>query len=130
MCRYAEYSYKTHFICIPCRKHWKGGGDGMRMEMHSLHCPHCGANGIDMGKDFKAPRRDDERQWRKLALLVERGLLFRSCGCDGPGPRPGTLSDAKSLFGLRRKRLARRQREVPGNRRNSRYHTRPQYEDV
>jgi hypothetical protein len=42
------------------------------------------------------------RQWRKVGLMVERGLLFHSCGCSGPGPRPRTLGDAQSEFGLRR----------------------------
>lgn len=106
MCRYAMAPYKTHFVCLPCRKVWKGGGSvtGERIPP-SKHCPHCGAEGIDMGMDFHTPRRGDDRQWRKVELMVERGVRFQGCGCRGPGGQPDTLSDAKSKYGLRRKRL-------------------------
>lgn len=34
-------------------------------------CPHCGRELVSMGKNFKAPRKQDEIQWRKLQLVVE-----------------------------------------------------------
>jgi len=49
-----------------------------------------------MGMDFKIPPRNNDRQWRKVALLVEAGIRVQSgCGCSGPGHIPRTLLDAK-----------------------------------
>jgi hypothetical protein len=50
---------------------------------------------IDLGRDFKAPRRADKNQWRKVELLAKNGITFESCGCTGPGYRPRTLAEAK-----------------------------------
>ncbi|MFI7608729.1 hypothetical protein ACIBTV_26775 [Micromonospora sp. NPDC049366] len=112
MCRYAFARYKTHFACLADRrtaKHPPGAAP---------RCPDCREPMVDLGRDFHAPRRADGRQWRKLALLVAAGRravdgryradgpLFDSCGCAGPGPRPTTLADAKTL--LRRRRADRR----------------------
>jgi hypothetical protein len=47
---------------------------------------------IDLGRDFKAPRRADKNQWRKVELLAKNGITFESCG---PGYRPRTLAEAK-----------------------------------
>lgn len=97
MCRYTEHEYKTHWACLPCRftaKHPGGwphpvpAGEGPR-------CPHCGEAMIDMGKDFQPPRKGEEKQWRKVELLVAQGYRFHSCGCDGPGYRASTLAGAK-----------------------------------
>lgn len=35
-------------------------------------------------------------------MLFAAGITFDSCGCNGPGPRPRTLADAKSQLGHRR----------------------------
>lgn len=109
MCRYSMFSStKTHFACVAHRrtaKHPVGAAP---------RCPDCGELMIVLGRDFHAPRREDRRQWRKIAMLVQAGVrafdprwredgpLFDSCGCGGPGWRPATLSDAKSH--LRRRR--------------------------
>jgi hypothetical protein len=100
MCRYSMHPSKTHFACLPCRftaKHW-----GAYWREPNVHCPHCGGLMIDLGHDFKAPRRGNECQWRKVDMLVAAGITFDSCGCNGPGPRPKTLSDAKSQLHRRR----------------------------
>lgn len=57
---------------------------------------------VDVGRDFKAPRRANTAQWRKIEMLVEAGIEFDSCGCSGPGYRPRTLSDAKTEMKQRR----------------------------
>lgn len=51
---------------------------------------------MDFGMDFKPPKRSNDNQWRKLEILAERGELFHSCGCTGPGWRPDTLAQAKA----------------------------------
>jgi hypothetical protein len=51
-----------------------------------------------MGHDFHPPRKQNKAQWRKLKLLDQAGVHFDSCGCTGPGYRPGTLAEAKQTY--------------------------------
>ena len=89
MCRYQESPYKTHWVCIK---------DRYVAKAHVQRtCPFCRKKMPDFGRDFKAPRKLNINQWRKLEILADRGLLFHSCGCAGPGRRPKTLADAKRL---------------------------------
>lgn len=97
MCRYATHSYRTHFACLLCRHTAKYPRDVRP------RCPRCLSPMIDMGFDFKPPRRADLHQWVKVRALAGVGIRFDSCGCTGPGPRPRTLGDAMSELGLRRK---------------------------
>ena len=108
MCRYALHATKSHFVCLPCRRTKKARGYAV--------CTECRKDMIDLGYDFRVPRRGDDNQWRKVALLVKNGVRFRSCGCCGPGYRPRTLADAKADLVV-----ARRPRRRP-------YYQRP-YED-
>jgi hypothetical protein len=98
MCRYALHPAKTHFACLPCRY---TGKLPQRLD-EPPRCPHCHSGMIDLGKDFKAPRRQNLAQWRKVTLLADAGITFDSCGCSGPGPRPRTLAEAKTQLRLRR----------------------------
>jgi len=95
MCRSALTAYKTHYACFDCRKTFKGT-DRRQHQTHKS-CPQCGVTMTVMGNDFKAPRRKDTAQWRKVELLAERGLVFGSCGCSGPGYAPRTMEDARLL---------------------------------
>jgi hypothetical protein len=69
---------------------------------------------VDLGRDFKAPKQGDVKQWRKVAKLYENGIIFSSCGCCGPGARPGKLQDVEAFLTERAKATieARRLREV------------------
>jgi hypothetical protein len=95
MCRYMFGRYRTHWVCLADRRCFKA-------TWQAPICADCDQPMIDVGKDFHAPRRTNLTQWRKVALLVQNGLLFDSCGCTGPGPRPRTLADASTQFGRRR----------------------------
>ena len=57
---------------------------------------------VDVGLDFKAPRRADRKQWEKARQLVVAGVRFHSCGCNGPGPRPATLREVPAFLEARR----------------------------
>lgn len=103
MCRYAQHPVKTHLACLPCRYSVKAWPRDTAQP-----CPRCRRPMVDEGRDFKAPRHADVRGWRKVALLNEAGLFFDSCGCSGPGARPRTVADAKSVLGPRRKGSAPR----------------------
>jgi hypothetical protein len=96
MCRYSLHPVKTHFACLPCR-HTAKFPCGV-----DPRCPRCETPMVDLGRDFKAPRRADTGQWAKVSRLVEAGIGFDSCGCSGPGYRPRTLADAKSEMKQRR----------------------------
>lgn len=97
MCRYSMSNYKTHYICLSCRKSVKQDwlGPKTRDIIKCPKCPECRQTLVHVGRDFKAPKRNNTNQWKKLALLVKAGILFDSCGCDGPGYRPKTLSETK-----------------------------------
>lgn len=109
-------------ICLDCRLSFKG----------TDKCPSCGKPLIGMGKKFKAPRRTNLNQWRKVAMMVEYGyghcrpgVPRRTwpkakaphgriiCSCEGCRQfsrtrlyvyKPHTLSDAKNQVHLRRNR--------------------------
>ena len=88
MCRSSLHPfYKDPMACFKCRKVW-----------HDVPCcPECKGEVHNMGKDFKAPRQANRRQWRKVELLFKNGIRYASCGCGGPGYRPQTLPEARDL---------------------------------
>ena len=100
MCRYSESVYKSSFICLAHRHvaQFDPAGRGGKPL-----CPTCRAPMINMGRDFAAPRKGNDSQWRKLTLLVAAHgpRHFDSCGCDGPGPRPRTLGQAKRQLAVK-----------------------------
>lgn len=51
-------------------------------------CPDCAQLMANMGLDFKAPKRKDNKAWQHLSMLYEVGITFHSCGCGGPGYVP------------------------------------------
>lgn len=90
MCRYGIHTYKNHFACFKCRKAFS--------RMTTQVCPHCGSEIHAMGRDFKAPRRRNIRQWRKVKKLYRNGVRFSSCGCNGPGYRPKFLTQVDDFL--------------------------------
>lgn len=106
MCRYLQHEAKTHWACLPCR--WTSKHHPFRHPS----CPLCRTEMVNLGRDFKAPRADDIRQWRKVEALWARGIRFDSCGCNGPGPRPATLAQMRRDDGRTRRR--RREEAAPG----------------
>ncbi|MFO7562520.1 MAG: hypothetical protein R6X02_07740 [Enhygromyxa sp.] len=91
MCRYAYANYKPHLACFACRKVYR-----RRLPSDADHqgpskppvCPDCAGPVADMGRDFKAPPREDRKAWQLAARLWTIGETFHSCGCGGPGYRP------------------------------------------
>jgi hypothetical protein len=99
MCRYAWHNYRDHFACFDCRKafkywQWEPTDERnfrrrqeLRRVPREIVCPECSRPMADMGLDFKAPPKDDERAWAIMRSLYEHGFTFDSCGC-GVGFRP------------------------------------------
>jgi len=100
MCRYSEHNeYKTHWVCFPCKSTFKyDGGWSSPENITGPICPNCGEKMNNLGRDFKAPRKDNINQWKKIKLLFSRGVRFDSCGCTGPGYRPKTYAEAKNKY--------------------------------
>lgn len=116
MCRYAQYTYKEHYACFSCRKVYR---QPMRHEMarpigredrRLVPCPQCGMAMTNIGKDFKAPRQADVKQWQKVQELFASGYSFGSCGCSGPGPRPTTLREVGTFLAEQRRLQAESER--------------------
>ena len=116
MCRYG-ITYKEHYACFSCRKMFR---QPMRHEMahpigreekRIVACPQCGQTMSNLGKDFKAPRQSDVKQWQKVQDLYANGYSFGSCGCVGPGPRPATLKEVKPFLAERNLLKAERVRQ-------------------
>ena len=104
MCRYSDHNYRTHYICLDCRKTFKHRRPWPQRDMP---CPQCGQPMRDAGRDFRAPRLQDRRSWRVVATLLRSGVHFDSCGCYGPGYRPTQPWLARQFVRQRRQRTGR-----------------------
>ena len=86
-------AYLVPHACFGCRKSWK------LAENASGVCPHCGDVAHSMGRAFKAPRRGDTDQWRKVEALWRAGFRFLSnAGSYGGAPYPKELRDVEAFI--------------------------------
>ena len=119
MCRYGDYGpYKEIWACFACRKSFKQinrfeltrpmpvTSEGERY----VPCPQCRRQMHNMGRDSKAPKQNDLKQWRKVEILYCHGYAYHSCGCVGPGPRPAMLRDVDDFLRDQERRLLEEQR--------------------
>ncbi|MGY8770907.1 MAG: hypothetical protein ACKVH8_21050 [Pirellulales bacterium] len=93
MCRYAWHNYRDHFACFDCRKAFKywqwedidenyfKAKQQLKHVPREIVCPECKEPMIDMGLDFKAPRKKDIEQWDIIKALFQNGFKFNGCGC-------------------------------------------------
>ncbi|MBX7539655.1 hypothetical protein [Qipengyuania sphaerica] len=65
-------AYLTAHACFDCRKSWK------LSEESEATCPDCGEEAHYMGRSFKAPKKSDVKQWRKVELLWLAGFRFHT----------------------------------------------------
>jgi hypothetical protein len=69
----ADY-YSLPFVCFKCRKAFKKGPQfSAPTLLHETPCPQCGRALAFVGRYFKAPPRQNLKQWRKVQLLYESG---------------------------------------------------------
>jgi len=64
--------YLVAHACFDCRKSWKLSDE------KSGTCPQCGSALHWMGRAFKAPKKSDTEQWKKVAVLWNAGFRFLS----------------------------------------------------
>ena len=120
MCRYAFHTYRDHFACFRCRKafkqwQWESGretywktGSRLRYAPRVFTCPECSDTMVNMGLDFRAPKKDEREAWQILEALYAQGYTFGNCGCGSGYSPPDRLRDVP-------KWLAARQRGSVGN---------------
>lgn len=101
MCRYSEHNYKHHFACFDCRRTVKMSYRDPNSP--AVVCPECAKEMHWLGRDFAAPTRTNDLEWRALEILVRAGIVFDSCGCDGPGYRPTTPREARKMVENRKR---------------------------
>jgi hypothetical protein len=91
--------------CFACRKVFKRPIPAQAGVAN--RCPNCAEPLSMMGTAFRAPRRSDQSQWRKVEQLVRAGILFYR----NSGPRPTSLNEVPAF--LRSHALAK---QGPGER--------------
>ena len=73
---FSSYSYLTAHACFSCRKSFK-------LSYGKSHvCPECREAIYLMGRAFKAPKKRDDEQWRKVQKLYALGFRFNRYGGD------------------------------------------------
>lgn len=78
-------------------------------------CPDCAEAMIDVGHRFKAPRKNDRKQWEKVRRIVEAGFTFH-----GYGRMPRTLAEVDTFVKARtmREQVFGTKRKSPPKRRS------------
>ncbi len=93
------------YACFACRKVFKKPWP--EPPAVDYPCPNCTQPLNMMGTAFRAPKRADQSQWRKVEQLVRAGILFFK----NSGPRPTRLSEVPAFL-----QAEARTKQSPGER--------------
>lgn len=67
----------------------------------SMSCPICNDTMFNVGRHFKAPKKSDNAQWKKVGFLIAHGFLFQKIRPNPNSyesvPYPDTLEEAKEF---------------------------------
>jgi len=88
------------YVCLQCRSVFKRrdkSNDDKKI------CPNCGAFAYRYDTRFRAPKKTDDAQWKKVQFLFEHGFRFQKVylkqGDMWTRKRyPGTLEEAKDFI--------------------------------
>lgn len=87
--------YLIAHACFPCRKSFKM----LPEESKNNHkCPDCGGPVYEMGRSFKAPKKTDIKQWKKVYGLYIEGFRFFGSGFHTSEKLPENLSDLEDFL--------------------------------
>lgn len=66
------------FACFDCQKSFKRHVEAFPIDYPDhMSCPECEGISVNLGRDVKAPKKDDVKQWEKVKFLVDHGFLFQ-----------------------------------------------------
>ncbi len=93
--------YSMAFACLECRKSFKREFNLATECPYWLTCPECGGTAHNFGRHFKAPKKTDLKQWKKVIFLFENGFRFQKIYIENDSlksiPYPETLEEAKEF---------------------------------
>lgn len=102
--------YNMAFACMECCKSFKREFNLAKECPLELKCNECGGIAYNFGRHFKAPKKTDRKQWRKIKFLFEHGFRFQKIRTNLPStesvPYPSSLEEAKE-FVVKYKEFAR-----------------------
>ena len=106
--RRAEYAMS--FVCLKCKTSNKRHFNVPPCDYpETMTCPICKEESINLGRNFKAPRKNDLAQWKKIEYLIDHGFYFQKVRPDRSSsdsiPYPRTLAEAK-VFVVKYKQYA------------------------
>ena len=86
--------YLVAHACFSCRVSFK-----VRPMDDQSTCPQCSGALHEMGRSFKAPKKADDEQWKKVELIWNAGFRFptNSYGADAE-PLPDRLRDLAAFI--------------------------------
>jgi hypothetical protein len=101
MCRYAFYKYKNTYGCFNCQVGFKRKNlddiNPNATEAKDFHCPNCRTLMVNLGRDLRLPKKDEDEQWQCIKYLVDNKYNIYSCGCQGIGFVPHKMKEAIEL---------------------------------
>ena len=94
--------YAMSFACFKCQKSFKRQYDAIPKDYpKELPCPECKGSAINLGRNFKPPKKADNKQWVKVKYLVDHGFMFQKIRTGVHShdtvPYPSTLKEAKAF---------------------------------
>ena len=88
--------YLIAHACFKCNKSFKLSVESGKTTPNT--CPDCSGKIYEMGRNFKAPKKTDKKQWKKVKLLYSAGFRFFGSGMhDGP-QLPEKLCDVEKFI--------------------------------
>jgi len=103
--------YAMSYACLNCKTAHKRHIDGDPIAYPLImECPICKEKMYNVGRHFKAPKKSDSAQWKKIRFLIAHGFLFQKIRPNPNSsesiPYPDTLEEAKE-FVIKYKKWAR-----------------------
>jgi hypothetical protein len=113
MCRCAFKKYKETHACFKCQVGFKRPNlfdaqpdtfnaiskksKDFQNEVKEFHCPNCGGETANLGRDLRLPAKTKDEQWQCIKYLYDNKYNIYSCGCQGIGFVSHKMEDAIEL---------------------------------